>query len=112
MDDEAKKIRRDLDRMTKRLAGEKGEPLSKKEINKKLDEAKAWVAIMKESQKTREKFGQKLKTDFQLNLGNDAASARVAIGDLEEEAYGDFISALQKRIENVERALKEQGGKS
>jgi ribosome-binding protein aMBF1 (putative translation factor) len=110
MDDEAKQIRKDLDRLTKRFTGEKGEPLSKEELSKKLDEAKAWVAIIEESQTTREKYGKKLTTDFQLRGGNDAASARVAIDDLEEEVYGSFIGALRKRIENVERALKEQGG--
>lgn len=110
MDDEAREIRKDLDRITKRLAGEKGEPLSKEEIIKKLDEAKAWVAIIEESQKTREKYGQKFAADFQLRSGNDAASARVAIDELEDEVYGGFIGALRKRIENVERALKEQEG--
>ena len=47
--------------------------------------------IMEESQRTREKFGQKLAMDFKLELGNDSASARVAIENLEKSIYGGVL---------------------
>jgi hypothetical protein len=46
---------------------------------------------MEESQRTREKFGQKLAMDFKLELGNDSASARVAIENLEKSIYGGVL---------------------
>jgi hypothetical protein len=107
MDDEIKDIRAKMEKMEKRLGGDVS--MDKAEIEKNIAEAKAWLAIMEESQKTRERFGQKLATDFKLELGNDTATTRVIIGDLEKAVYGGILNAMRKRLENVERAFKEQG---
>ena len=101
---DADEIRKDLDRITKRL---NDEPMDRADIPQKIEEARAWLTIMEESQKTREKYGQKLGTDFQLERGNDAASVRVILNDLEKAVYGGFLNALRKRLENVERAFLE-----
>lgn len=81
--------------------------MDREEVPKKLAEAKAWITIIEESQKTREKYGKQLRTGFRLESGNDAASARVAVDELEKSVYGGFLGALHKRIENIERAFLE-----
>jgi len=101
---EREEIRKELDAMTRRM---EGGPMTKEEIHQMLEEAKAWTEIIMESQATRQKFGQKLNADFQLELGNDAASLRSKIAELEKAVYGGFISAMRKRIENAERAINE-----
>jgi hypothetical protein len=101
---ESEEIRKELDIMTRRM---EGGPLTEEEVHQMLEEARAWVNIIEESQASRQKFGQKLGADFQLELGNDAASLRSKIAELEKAVYGGFISAMRKRIENAERAINE-----
>jgi hypothetical protein len=104
-DDEIKKLRADI---VKRLEGlGRNEPMSKAGMEKQIAEARAWLSIMEESQKTRAKFGQQLASDFQVELGNDAAAARNKIGDLENEVYGGYLASLRTRLDNAERAFQE-----
>lgn len=66
---EADDIRKDLDKITRRLNKPLDAPMDKQDIPQKIEEARAWLAILEESQKTREKFGQKLATNFELERG-------------------------------------------
>jgi len=102
MDDEAGKLRKELDRMAKRLAGEKGEPLSKEEIIKKLDTAKAWVTIIEESQKTREKSARSLPPTLNCIRETMQPQPKSPSTSLRKRSMAAFLA----RCANASRMLK------